>query len=202
MRPLPIIVVAVLACSLYAGLSFLVTDPADYRFFPPFEPGVDRNRSDHLGAEYYSVAGALVAGRGFADPFRAPTGPTAWTAPVLPALLAGLRWAFGNDRAGVTAVIVLLQDLTLIGTSVLVVALARQTAGHARLATGLFVAALGYYFWRCFQDTHDCWIVLALLDLLVAGLVWQRPLEASRRTLSFSRSSTVPGGTAAYGSRR
>jgi hypothetical protein len=29
---------AVFACSIYVNLSFAVTRPADYRFFPPFQP--------------------------------------------------------------------------------------------------------------------------------------------------------------------
>ena len=43
---------------------------------------------EHMGAEYNSIARAIVAGRGFSDPFRWPTGPTAWMPPVLPYLLA------------------------------------------------------------------------------------------------------------------
>jgi hypothetical protein len=100
--------------------------------------------------------------------------------PVLPAVLAALRWVTGDDTEAVTALVVLLQDLTLIGTGVLVLALALRTTGQVKTVTVLFVAALAYYFRLCFQFTHDCWIVLAALDLLVAGLVWVRPFESSR----------------------
>ena len=75
-RPMTVVTGAVAVCSLYVNLSFLVVNPSDYRFFPPFERGRNQNRNHHLGAEYYSIAGVLASGRGFADPFRAPTGPT------------------------------------------------------------------------------------------------------------------------------
>src|SRR5712671_2959550 len=91
--PALFVVAAVLACALYANLSFLVTDPGDFAYFPPFERGLDRNDNRHLGAEYYSIATALVAGHGYADPFRKHTGPTAWMPPILSGILAALRWA-------------------------------------------------------------------------------------------------------------
>ena len=35
--PVIILTVAMVGCSIYANLAFTVTDPANYRFFPPFE---------------------------------------------------------------------------------------------------------------------------------------------------------------------
>jgi len=176
-----VLVATVLGCSLYANLALLVRNPADFGFFPPFESGKNVLKVDHLGGEYYSIAGALVSGRGFADPFQDQTGPTAWMPPVLCSVLAALRWATGSDRELVTALIVLLQDLTLIGTGLLVIALARHTTGRVGLATAIFVVVLLGNFRHGFQFTHDCWIILAALDLLIAGLVWTRPLNSSRR---------------------
>jgi hypothetical protein len=176
-----VIVVAVLGCSLYANLALLVRNPAGFGFFPPFESGKNLLKVDHLGGEYYSIAGALVSGRGFADPFQEQTGPTAWMPPVLCWVMAALRWATGSDRELVTAVIILLQDLTLIGTGLLVIEFARRTTGRVGLATMIFVAVLLGNFHHCFQFTHDCWIILATLDLLIAGLVWARPLDFSWR---------------------
>src|SRR6476660_3206019 len=80
---------AVVACSVYANLSIAVRDPADYRFFPPFEPGVNANENRHLSelTEYAHIGRSLVRGKGFADPFARPTGLTAWMPPLLPGLL-------------------------------------------------------------------------------------------------------------------
>ncbi len=50
-----------------------------------------RANEDHFafGYEMGRIARALVTGYGYADPFRGHTGPTAWTPPVYPWILAG-----------------------------------------------------------------------------------------------------------------
>src|SRR5205823_1647858 len=141
----------------------------------------------HLGAEYLCIAQALAAGRGFADPFREPTGPTAWMPPILPTFTAALLWAFGGNRDAVMAAVVFAQVYVLIGTGLLVVAAAVKTGsrGGAALAVALFAGALFYDFHFCFQVTHDCWLVLLALDLLAAGLVWGAPLATRRRAAAW-----------------
>ena len=183
-RPSPVapalaLTAAVLACSVYANLSFAVTDKAAYRFFPPFERSVNANDNGHLGAEYFSIARSLVAGKGYADPFHEPTGPTAWMPPVLPTILAGLLWACDGNKHAVMAVVVVLQVAVLVGTGLLVLALASRTCARvgAWVAAGTFLAAVLCDFHLCFQFTHDCWLVLLALDLLIAGLCWSRPLR-------------------------
>jgi hypothetical protein len=42
-----------------------------------------------------NIAQALAQGRGFSDPYRQHTGPTAWLAPIYPLLLAGIFRVFG-----------------------------------------------------------------------------------------------------------
>jgi hypothetical protein len=173
------VVVAVVGCAVYANLSFAVTSPANYRFFPPFRAGFNANTSRNLGGEYFHIAQALAAGRGFANPFGEQTGPTAWQPPVLPAILAGLLRLTGGDRTCVTTVVVCLNVLVLAGTGLLVLALAGQTPSRvgAGGAVLVFLLALLYQFEHCFQRAHDGWLVLLCVDLLVAGLYWLRPLR-------------------------
>ena len=61
--------------------------------------------------------------------------------------------------------VVMIQDLTLIGTGFLLLALAGRTRAGAWTTTVVLLAALIYYFELSFQYTHDCWIVLGTLDL-------------------------------------
>jgi hypothetical protein len=173
---------AAIACSVYANISFAIKDPTNYRFFPPFQPRVNSNLNTHLGGEYFNMAGSLAAGEGFANPFDRPTGPTAWQPPILPAILAGLLRVSGGDRNIVATVVVVLQVLVLIGTGLLVLALARQTTARVGpgAAAAVFVLGLVCHFWLCFQYTHDGWLVLLALDLLVAGLCWWRPLDRTK----------------------
>ncbi len=173
-----LVVAAVFAGSIYANLSFAVTRPAEYRFFPPFVRGVNANDNRHLGAEYFNIAKALRAGEGFANPFGEKTGPTAWMPPVLPTILAAILWACGGDKDAVMAVVVFLQVYVLVATGLLAVVLAWRTSGRfgAWAAAAVFCGALVCDFHLCFQFTHDCWLVLLALDLVVAGLCWLRPL--------------------------
>ena len=59
-----------------------------YRFRPMW---------DHFqfGWEMGRIARALVTGHGYADPFAGHTGPTAWTPPLYPLLIAGIFRLFG-----------------------------------------------------------------------------------------------------------
>lgn len=56
-----------------------------------------RTTEDHFpfGWEMGRIARALVTGRGFADPFGFRTGPTAWTPPLYPLLMAACFRLFG-----------------------------------------------------------------------------------------------------------
>ncbi|HEY1379430.1 MAG TPA: hypothetical protein VGF55_21690 [Gemmataceae bacterium] len=179
--PMAVVAAAVAAMSLYANVPLILSRPIDRHYFPPFD-GTNQNDVGHLGAEYDRIAAALVDGRGFADPFPARTGPTAWMPPLFSWILAALRWDAGGDLTFIKTAVVVLQDLTLVATGWLVIGVARQTGGSVRLATLLFLGGLVFYFRQCFQFTHDWWVVLAALDVLLAGLVWWRPLQGSLRS--------------------
>lgn len=175
------VVLVIAACVLYANAAFAVVNGDTYRYFPPFKPYENANMNRHLGAEYLNIARSLAAGEGFANPFREPTGPTAWMPPVFPFLLAGLLWLCNGHIDAVMTVVVFVQALVLAGTGLLVLALTRQTAG--RMATALagivFSAALVCDYHLHFQFTHDCWLILLTMDILLGGLCWARPLASS-----------------------
>jgi hypothetical protein len=175
---------ALFACSIYANMSWLVTDRDDFRYFPPFKPHVDANHSMHLGAEYFNIAKALVDGRGFSDPWGEPTGrPTAWMPPMLSFFTAGLLWLFEGDKDLVMAVVVFMQVYALIGTGLLVLAVSAPTTSRlwAWIAAAIFFVAVlcNYHSW--FQNTHDYWLILIVVDLIVAGFCWYRPLDSKKQ---------------------
>jgi hypothetical protein len=129
--------------------------------------------------ENFNIARALSRGEGFANPFGDRVGPTAWVAPVYPAIAAGLLWLGDGDRDVVTAGLICFHVPVLIGTGVLVLALARQTTRSlgAAIAGILFFLATLYHFRFWFRNLDDAWLVLLTLDLLLAGFCWLRPLE-------------------------
>ena len=176
------LITAIFGCSIYANLSYAVDEKnkAAYAYFPPFKANINGNSNDHLGAEYFNIARSLYAGKGFANPFtNLESGPTAWMPPILPTLLASLLWVCDGDRDLVMTVVIFLQVFVLIGTGVLVSVLVQQTC--TRLWTGgaavIFILAVLADFHQWFQFTHDSWLVLLALDVLLAGLCWWQPLQ-------------------------
>jgi hypothetical protein len=189
-RPVPIgpalaIAVVVVACMIYANLSLAVSRPADYRYFPPFQPGVNRNINWDLGHEYFNIARSLADGEGFAHPFPGRTGPTAWMPPVLPLIIAGLWRACNGNRAAVLVVVLVVQALVLITTGLLTLVIAGESTRRVRpgVVATLFIAALVINFRDCFQANADRWITLLLVDVMIVGFRWGRPVHGGVRAV-------------------
>jgi hypothetical protein len=168
----------VLLASAYANLSLLVRDPAVLALFPPFQEGLSRNQTTHLGAENLAIAKSLVEGKGFSNPFGGETGPTSWMPPVYPLLLAALLQLCGHDVRLVAFCVVNFQNLVLILTGALVLEAARRSGRRAApaVALAMYLTALLSDFYLCFQLTHDHWLVLLGVDVLVVALTsaWRR----------------------------
>jgi hypothetical protein len=160
----------VLSCTVYACTAkYFVSNPVDYQYFPPFESKWNRLKIDHLGAENLNIAQSLRSGRGFSDPFQEKTGPTAWMPPALPLLLSGLLWLTGDDVVVVSYIVLAFQALTLVATGLLVLFFVGQTFKSSRvyIATGLFFVFLSYDFQYSFQLTHDGWLLMLGMDVLL-----------------------------------
>ena len=179
LRPALAIATVVVACMIYANLSFAVSRSDDLRYFPPFQPGVNRNINWELGHEYFNIARSLAEGEGFAHPFPGRTGPTAWMPPVLPTMLAGLWWMCDGNRAAVLVIVLVVQALVLIATGLLTLVIAGQTTRRLgpNAIAAIFIVALLINFRDCFQANGDRWITLLTLDLVLAGFYWGRPLS-------------------------
>jgi hypothetical protein len=156
----------VLTTSLYANIAHMLGLQWFFRFVPPFT-GRDSWMMDHLGGEHRWIATALAAGKGFSDPFREPTGPSAWVAPVLPFIQA-VPMAIGGIRLATIAV-AMLQNMSLIFTGWVVLRAARRSdwRGAPVTAVVLFIGATWYHFFSCYQSTHDPWLVMFLIGVLV-----------------------------------
>lgn len=133
------------------------------------------DQAGHLGAEYDNIAQAIFQGRGFSNPFREQTGPTAWMAPVLPYLLAAVYRMSDASHDAAVAFMFVIQTLAafLVGFIVL------REARKLRLTWLGMVIALGGYaanFHQMFQKTHDSGWLLIIVSLLWLGSVrwWNR----------------------------
>ena len=131
LAPALAIATGVIVCMVYANIALAVTKQEDYRYFPPFAPGINVNMNRDLGGEHFHIACSLAKGNGFANPFGDPTGPTAWMPPILPAIIATLWWACAGNREAVIFIVLTLQAGVLIGTGLLVIAVDRFSRSAA-----------------------------------------------------------------------
>ena len=187
--------IVMIGCGVYANLSFLVTNRDDFKYFPPFRANENQNLNTHLGGEYFNIANALADGEGFSNPFRDRTGPTAWMPPILPAILACLLRLSGGSPIVVAAIVIVLQVSTLIVTGFVVLAIAQRTTtclGSAT-ATVVYVVAILSDFRHFFQFTHDTWLVLLTLDVLLIGICMCAPLKTPKSAAGWG----IFGGVAA-----
>lgn len=173
--------------ALYVNHVYSVKDPANYRFFPPYQPLANRVFNEHLGAENFEIAKSVHRGDGFASPFRGETtGPTAWMPPALPSILTALLWVHAGDQDDVIDSVVALQTLALMAMAIVVLAVAlRTTSLNPAVVVTTIAAALLSHFYLSFQVTHDCWLNLATLTAILAGLWFGRPLRNSRNTVAW-----------------
>ncbi len=127
-----------------------------------------RDAIHHLGAEQDNVARAIRSGRGFADPFNVPSGPTAWTAPVLPLIVSGIYWATHDDRRYVVMCVAIFQAAAVLLTSLVVQSHARGLGWSAAGYVAIITCYLIHFHWL-FQRTHDVWLLLLVYDALWLG---------------------------------
>jgi hypothetical protein len=126
----------------------------------------------HMGAEYYNIGLALADGRGFSDPFGEPTGPTAWMAPVYPAILGALISVLGTKARVATAVVVLM-TASLVVQALILHAIARRTARRLRPLWAVVVYlgwVVAFYYWF-FLLTSDVWLLSLLVSLITLASV-------------------------------
>ena len=137
----------------------------------------------NLNGENFRIGESLYNGQGFANAMGKGTGPTAWAAPVYPTIFLGLLWVGEGDRDIVMTSVAVLQVCVLVGTCILVLALAWQTTRHvgAWVAAAVFCGGLAYHFFYWFRLAHDCWLMLLAFDLLIAGACWLDPLGSRQR---------------------
>ena len=157
-----------------------------------------RLSNDHFefGWEMGRIARALATGHGFADPFEGHTGPTAWTPPLYPLILAGVFKIFGVYTNASAWVILAINSVFSAATAPTVYQIAKRTFAKHRDAIGialwsgwlwaLYPAAMQYAVkWVWDMSLTAClfaWVILLALQLrdtpsatkfwLVFGTLW------------------------------
>ncbi len=109
---------------------------------------------DHFefGWEMGRIARALATGHGFADPFNGHSGPTAWTAPLYPLLLAGVFKVFGVYTLKSAWVIMAMNSVFSAGVAPAVYEIAWRCFGRLYPAPerGLKIALWSGWLWALY----------------------------------------------------
>jgi 4-amino-4-deoxy-L-arabinose transferase-like glycosyltransferase len=106
--------------------------------------------NDHFefGWEMGRIARALATGRGFADPFNGHTGPTAWTPPLYPLLLAAVFRVFGVYTLTAAWVILAINSVFSAGVAPAVYEIAWRCFGRGK--EGLKIALWSAWLWALY----------------------------------------------------
>jgi hypothetical protein len=123
----------------------------------------------HLGAEYYNIARAIVDGRGFSDPFGEVTGATAWMPPLYSLLLAGLLLVL-KQKSLVAVAAVVIADIAYAAVGFTIFRIAKGSCCRLSplVSVALYVGWLWAFYPWFFLGTHDIWLVM----LVFAGIVF------------------------------
>jgi 4-amino-4-deoxy-L-arabinose transferase-like glycosyltransferase len=138
-----------------------------YRFKP------DENNFS-FGYEMGRIGRAIVLGRGFADPFGPPTGPTAWEPPLYPYLIASVFKLTGIYTYRSAFVLLALNSVFSALTSIPIFLIARKSFGE-RVAVWsawawVLLPTVMYWCVRWVWETSLAALVLAVIFWLVLEL--------------------------------
>jgi len=105
---------------------------------------------DHFefGWEMGRIARALATGHGFANPFNGQSGPTAWTPPLYPLLLAGVFRLFGVYTRASGWVILTINSAFSAATALAIYRIARRSFG--RTSRGRSIALWSAWLWALY----------------------------------------------------
>jgi 4-amino-4-deoxy-L-arabinose transferase-like glycosyltransferase len=154
-----------------------------------------RPANDHFefGWEMGRIARALATGHGYADPFEGHTGPTAWTPPLYPLILAAVFKLFGVYTGASAWVILAINSIFSAATAPAVYQIGRRGFRDHKLALwsawlwALYPAAMQYavrWVWDMSVTAWlFAWVVVLALHLrakpqaalrpwLLFGLLW------------------------------
>ncbi len=126
------------------------------------------------------IAYSIAVGKGFGSPFRVDTGPTAWTTPIYPLLVAGVFQLFGTFNFHAF--------LASIGLNILFSVLTCVPVFYAgKRIAGIGLGATAAWMWAIFPNAAIIpfqWIWdTSLSGLLAAAIVWATLAVADSKRL-------------------
>src|SRR5271156_5595458 len=151
-----------------------------------------RPQEDHLqfGWEMGRIARALATGFGYADPFTGHSGPTAWSPPLYPLLIAGVFKIFGVYTAASAWVLLTINSIFSAATSSVIYEIAMrcfQPTGRARK-----IALWSGWLWALYPAAMQ-FAVRWFWDLCVTAFLFSKILVIALRVRGVGEESPANG---------
>ncbi len=150
-----------------------------------------RPEEDHLqfGWEMGRIARALATGFGYADPFTSHSGPTAWSPPLYPLLMAGVFKLFGVYTSASAWVLLVISSIFSAATSSVIYEIATRCfhrTGRARK-----IALWSGWLWALYPAAMQ-FAVRWLWDMCITAYLFSKIIVIALRTRGIGEDSPAP----------
>jgi hypothetical protein len=149
-----------------------------------------RPEEDHLqfGWEMGRIARALATGFGFADPFTGHSGPTAWSPPLYPLLIAGVFKIFGVYTAASAWVLLTINSIFSAATSSVIYEIAARC--FHRTGRGKKIALWSGWLWALYPAAMQ-FAVRWIWDMCITAFLFSKIIAIALRSRGIGEDSTT-----------
>jgi hypothetical protein len=149
-----------------------------------------RPEEDHLqfGWEMGRIARALATGFGYADPFTGHSGPTAWSPPLYPLLIAGVFKIFGVYTAASAWVLLTINSIASAATSSVIYEMAVRC--FHRTGRGRKIALWSGWLWALYPAAMQ-FAVRWIWDMCITAFLFSTILVIALRVRRIGEESRV-----------
>ncbi len=153
-----------------------------------------RPEEDHLqfGWEMGRIARALATGFGYADPFTGHSGPTAWSPPLYPLLIAGVFKIFGVYTAASAWVLLTINSVFSAATSSVIYEIAARCFQHT--GRGRKIALWSGWLWALYPAAMQ-FAVRWIWDMCITAFLLSKIIVIALRVRGIGEEASVTGNT-------
>jgi len=150
-----------------------------------------RPEEDHLqfGWEMGRIARALATGFGYADPFTSHSGPTAWSPPLYPLLIAGVFKIFGVYTAASAWVLLTINSIFSAATSPVIYEIAARC--FHQTGRGRKIALWSAWLWALYPAAMQ-FAVRWIWDMCITAFLFSTILAIALRIRGVGEESPEP----------
>jgi len=153
-----------------------------------------RPEEDHLqfGWEMGRIARALATGFGYADPFTSHSGPTAWSPPLYPLLIAGVFKIFGVYTVASAWVLLMINSIFSAATSSVIYEIAARCFQHTGRAKK--IALWSGWLWALYPAAMQ-FAVRWIWDMCITAFLLSKIIVIALRVRNIGEDAPVAGTT-------